>query len=1110
MEPTRISTPAFRLYANSLLEAIEQGKLKTLIEKTNGGKDFLGPDEALTDTAVGLRWNMHHSFGFPRQAFKVYRRSRRYHDPVNLIDSPLPVIGYAVETAPVPCYLIGARVVLAAGESLHLTPLSGDGTPMNHLARQMTTSGIHFFRSPHMRGMRCIGTGILDSLVAITMDAMLRAPDWELVQFVGLPLEGNPGIYSTDNQGYLGNLKPPQNAAFDRLHIGALLHLDMPGLGDATVPNPAWSAPHPADYLNSMSATSTSILKLIKDCLAASDDSSFNPNNRQPAYKAEILVDGVHQDGIPASNQAVAKIPVVATGLLSAGSDQYGALGLGYGTTDFPRPWRQESLTHLVETTRFKAAVSNDIPSELQGYDYMVTNQFVIRPFEFNNFPGFDALSEAVEFAALSETLPSPQPPSALEALTLRRARPAAVDQALHDAIKLRFAKPLSPQGYGLVMSLQPGDSKVLNSPYEFQNDAFPPYTTSVITDPQMLNDVNDADKYIFVEPGVRVPFSGSETHKFFVAGLDVMGRWSAFAQRNHVATAPPPQLPGIMAARLVPMTPVPSADQATFACTLEVELTWDWADRRPRKIQLTGQFFPADGTVPAAAPAHLFHANGSTSTVVITLDLAGVPSMELGSVGTVVEADRAPGTPAELHRYLWKLEGFMVNFPSGMPFEVAYAVYARGLERVRPLTDFSPYSPPIVARLADPRPPLVNNLPADVIYTALPDATRMARGVLAWAPSAGALNYNVWEANETAIRDLLAPYLAATFPGNPAKVLRPLTDGYQDRATQLRDLLADAGTLAAAAKVFSKLNHAPVGQTQFEISLPSQSDVLFLYRISALGSGNLESGRSSIAFMAVPRLIKPEAPRLSLRLQDQSGQPLAVQATVLPADGPPSAGFELYRIRKRPFNSDPGAKGLPLYLLSDPGWTPVTVSLTDTDYTGKRLTDTNVQRSWKAYYYQAVAIGQVNPAFGQRPAESDGSTTEPILVPPAGPPTLVELSRTGNAHSWVVALRSDLPFFETERGGARITVHAIDTTGSAIQRTTLLNISATDVETSSTDVPLASSAAVANDYPLIKHRPEDAGGLTRFSIGLPTSVTRAIVRVTDPIGRYQEIILNQ
>lgn len=1147
-----LAHPSFQLFSASLTDVVLQGVLeKSFFPNFRKDEDFrrikLGvPNDTIP---VALRWTTHPEFGFPRSPFKVWRRN-----PVYTSSDIREVISNGNETVNISrpfyfgeeMYLVAITCTVVPGQSLILTPIGRGGNLMEAKQFTLESSGTVLFKAPFIMGVQAEGLGAVTNLTGVALAAMLQKKDWQPIQIVGLPFApgevGGLG-YNGGKQGFLPNLVDPETAARLRLKLGQWLFLPPPSINaiDAQCVDPKWQHPDAVQYLNFLH---NEPLKQVKNCLEQSDDFSFFRNQRQPAYVEQYTVEGIHQQGSSASQTANVKVPVVGHTMVSVANESPASLGMGFGTYDFPA--RKNAQPRASDYKAMRAAQATT-SSNFLSLDYLVTAQYVVRPFDDFPFSFLDDLSKQIEFAALNDERTQPVQPEVLEAMGIQYNRPQQRDLHYTQSVKLRWPKSNVPHGYGVVASYKSGaDSRVHNDDYPFEKYCYKNFFTPQPKVNDLQQDPADVDKYIINASEEPVPLYGSEQHKYFVGAWDVFGRWSAFRKLNFNAVAPPKQQPGIMAMELRIKDGVDlyslSPNQAPVPCQLEIEFSWDWIDRSPARIELAGRFFNASLDQPPAGVPNYFslHSTDTANSVIginFPVDDPNIVPIVPAPYQLSIMASNAPSGPTaapmvgssdvpsnNMVRYKLVVP-VSCNFPGIAPFEVAFAAYIRGMERVRiPINEFSDWNPWDIpfdvanrkkinyfARMADPRPPAVTFLPATVLFTAVPDATKTGRGVLSWPSAVNAFKYNVWEANETAIRTQLDKILKAEFPSDPTKHVLPLSTALVDRATQLRDLLAQPKYNEPCQKFFNRITKEPITATSMELSLPGSADVMFLYQVSSVNSANIESGRSNVIFFAVPRMVTPAAPMLQLRkykkrvASDPDGE--GIEVKVVSTVGEEPAGYRLYRVRKQLLSNDIGLKGLPVYEHSDAAWADTTIELLDgTTYHGKRINELGVVKSWRPFVYQAVAVGKADPSRGLLSGTSEASTNEVIFFPPDLPPTLLQLNMTvTNAWCSRFVFSTSAPFDAISLGSAVVEVFELDSNNV---RSRILNLKAAEQKAQSGLPALATSEAEANALPAFSRKETNlVDGSTNFSICIKGNPVKVIVRITDPLNRSTEIM---
>jgi hypothetical protein len=600
-----------------------------------------------------------------------------------------------------------------------------------------------------------------------------------------------------------------------------------------------------------------------------------------------------------------------------------------------------------------------------------------------------------------------------------------------------------------------------------------------------------------FLDTGVMVDPAMGTTTGYTVAGIDVFGRWSGWAVTSHTAAPPAVARPGLEEVRFA----LAAGATSGVPGDLVVDVTWDWTFRSPDRIELSGCFLPApDQPLPATIPAGWQRVPGGTTgaVVVVRFDAAGNATLTAPAGGNVtpvaIPAPDPPltaGAPArDLRRYRVRVSGMQPAFPvSGI---VSYAVAARGAERVRPALLSDPAGP-LAGELRDPAPPAQPALPPGIQWTALPDPSSVARGVLRWPAVPGATGYVVWEAGETALLQAAAPAAAAPSPAVPV-----LT-----RATTLRAAVAAAPERSLRA--FTRLTPRAVTGTSLEVDLPGRADTMTAYRVSAVSTQGVESGRSSgLALFAVPRRAVPGIPRLTARaVRDTTGPGVAVEVAAGP--GPVPAAFRVHRVNRESAARSAGEMGPPVLTLraGDAGVVVTTETLSDgTVLIRLAAVDRTVAPRWDPYHYRAVAVAVADVPAGVLAGESAPSGTWSVVVPPALPPGAGLTVRTGAAGR-VVDLVTDLSPRPTPAGTARVALARLEQSGpGAPARVPVADVAIADLPAGTLDPAVAPMA----DTPLVVRSAVTATSVT-MSFWVPPSATgvtaeSALATVTDPLAR--------
>lgn len=953
------------------------------------------PPEALLSPPMVLRWIPSTLLGLPRAPFTVYRRLPRY-ELRPLAGAQQVGAGQTLGWGGQPMYLVELEVSSLATAQLAVAAVDQSGEPIPGQRIVFSGPGRGRLRCPQIGGLRFSAPAGLAEVSGLDQRQFANDPRWEPIEAVGLPFEAgaiDPALYAGDPQGgFLTTERDGRQAARDRLDIARILQRPLPPTGNSNLPAPAWPPPDTDQYLDNLVSGNPALLDQIAALLSQSSDQAFG--KRQSDQAQRFKLPGLRQLDLPDAqpgDPAVVDVPILALILLAVATDSYAATALGCGTVDVLPDKAPQPPANLLTPPGDAVA----------AYDYMVTAVFDL-PFVGR-----------VELAALSQLRPPPQPPAELSAATLQTNRPPAVDQPASEVVSLSWRSAAQPQSYAVVRAdPASGRTAVLNQPYRYTS-GFMPFTPNRVRpgDGALPADAIDS----FVAPREPLPFNGTIQRRYYVAGHDVFGRWSSFAQTAHNAEALPVLRPGLHLCRLDAQ--LPAANRASVATILEVQFSWDWSDRRAAQIVFSGGFYAPDA---AAIPAFVDHLalqpgeTGSTPLVVAFAATGDAPQVVSNHAAVVEElaADSPAGVPSDSPRQRYRLTVRGLRSDFSQAIESRYAVYARAVERMQPGV-LSELVGPLSGDLFDPLPPEMPLLAPDLRWTALPDASGRARGVLEWPPSAGAAGYVVWEATEMALRNAIDP----DFTPLPAHT------SAAERVTQildLRDATLDGEQRSLSA--FTRLNPEPFQATAIEVELPGAANVVYAYRVSAVSATNIDSPRSELIFFAVPRRNLPGTPNLVLRNHEQGAQLIA-----LPGRGIAPLGFKVFRTRNPQLLAEIGLWGPPLIGAADPRWAPhVLAGLHLPDQTGMALIDP-LPPSWWPYYYRVVAVSSDRPERGELGGDSSPSAVQRLDRPPLGPPQLAVVRDQQRFAMRVVTFETDLPLQPVAAGAARIALRYRD-----------------------------------------------------------------------------------
>ena len=994
----------FTLRASRQVEAARQQKSAAVRDRLFPRSDGLIP--------IALRWSTHPDLGFSREPFQVFRRGRQRDDlgkAVSTTNGALPVSGESSVSTVAngdAAYIVMASVILGSGQSLKLEARDATERVIPGQVITLSANGVAQFRHPGITSLRVTGSGTVSAVRAVGQDAYANFPDWERIQMVGLPFrDGEAGTsYRTLKQGFEPPALDGLSAAQMRTLMTATLQLQPNASGIPDFPVPPFPPPDPKVYVDYL-RSSRNLGSMALRCLTQTNDA--DPAHQQADFTESVDLDGIKQANLPGATAdpnktTKAVLPVTALAALAVSTDSFSAVGMGYGTVDIPPskgPASPPTAVAVIGTPTLPPTDPNGV------WDYMVTGPFQ-SPFGKFTLAALSAGQLPVETA------------TGLTAAVKQKHTPLHRDGAAPAAIKVSWQTPRTPQSYGIVVSRKPGTSEVLNTkrPPQVQGyDPFfgvPPSGDSNGTPPDLINPG-------FTDTEALLPLRGLPVGtRYLVAGIDVFGLWSTWAPAA-VALAPAPVLqPGVRAAKFLLDTA--HATGHVVPATLQIDFGWDWEDRSPSAIRITGQFVgaPAAGLGPAGAglqmktgvnglPAVLSFSYANPAEAASVQPSLKVPTIDAnhtlsGGVTVLKTADFNPDAPPVTYRA--EIRGFTLDFTSVT--EIDFALYVSATESIRP-TEWSAANDaggkPIGAlvRTFDPFPPAVKFTPPAISWTALPDTTGAARGVLTWAGDSKAAGYYVWEATESALTHLLAPNDAPLPPETPMVA----------RGTKVKQLVQNQQ--AASLQGFARLNRDPIPgtQSQTEIVLPGAASTLYLYRISAISAGNVEAARSDeVAIFGVPRRNVPGTPRMMLRPAKAPQSGLQVIALPVESGGKPS-GYRVFRVRNQALSQDGSTMGPAKISDTAPGWTAYSgTSLAGKQLTGKSILDTAAVTSWYPYFYRVKAIGLEDKANGLLSGESDFSAAQTGYVLPQTAPLLLSWTKSTNSTGALVTLVTDLP----------------------------------------------------------------------------------------------------
>ena len=1103
-----------------------------------------------TAVPISLRWRVSPNLGLPITPFSVFRKEKKSNLPAENISFSGITSGIVFNNGPFYRASLTIKNLQSVAANYVISPLNahfedygGKKSFFNSIAAGGSFS--FFIDQPYLGGLRITGGSFqITAATGITMLNYVNDPAWKVIQVVGLPFQKgsiDETLYSTTPQGYVNALQTPEVACRQRADIYGLFYKNPPTAAPDGFIIPTWKVPNGTELVKSYKETAplkngvTGTLNDIKEMLTqvykvAPDFYSGLQEN----YVKEMKTLGVVDPANPNPQEdGTFQNPVCAATILSASTDCWHALGLGFGTIDF---------LPLTGTNTGLALAAVALPGHLNAFDYMVSATFrtpilVLVPVQEGlsikfklKFVGF----EEAEYATLCHfDIQNPLSPSSLLAETKGQNRPLIRDDNYYEHVRLSWQRPpiqdRSPVCYAVAFknNISGGTNiKFLNEDRPFIPDKHQPYVPALRADENAIDppgrDGNSFER--FHHDRSAVPFIGSLTQQYYVAAQNVFGIWSNWSIATHTLVTRPPQTPRVISAQLT--TKHEGVNTHIYpGSQMEIVLGWDWEDRTPFEIQLAGYFISPPVANPPVTVQGIVIGNSGGATERYRIRFSGiVPQLfKLDAANNLVPVPIAEGEVKEdpsasagssngqptisntdMRTYRVKLKNINLNFSSQT--KLYFTAYARGAEAKNPAV-ISAFSKPIVINTADPVPRNPPLFVPDIKFATLPDANNISRFRLQFPLVPGAVSYAVYLATEMSLKDRLLSIV--NYPKDKSIFQRRDALNLASTNAADRNRAIDAFTRVTKKPLLKKPGSIPE-VVEVELELNGDTQGLFIYAVSSFTEQGAESKLSDWIYVAIPERITPGPPVLLGFVNKKLVTPKAVLKVNVGA-GNNTANIELYRTSKEYLGADVNMMGLPISVGPVAGWSrfkitdgindePVVDPTKPFDYF---KVEENVPAGWAPLYYRAVSLGPNQPVNGKLPGRSPASNLLELLPPtPATPPSLTDISLAPDGPAELrLSFRSSAYVGKSPHGNHSATIFKQN------ESTGLFEAIAGG------DIPGLQKLATGEGEPLnelVRLSGIDAVGVSAYALNLPVpeKITLRVV-VADPFGRKSESILS-
>ena len=994
--------------------------------------------------ALSLRWRMSPDLGFPPDSFSVLRR-RRFQPQLVPVGGPTEVTisnqGSFTWTGG-PLMDLGFQGSSAAGMTLSARNEKDEELSGQRITVPAGSNNLAIrFHCPNIRSVRVTGAGTIKNVLGVTLANFVNAPSsgaWE-------PVKESPNVPILFHPTNLQNAKA---RAYHRLALASLLWTPPSPVGGFS-----WSPVQVGLFLTQLQ--SDGLVSALADMMA-----------KDPKDRATYLFESSEPDDVksdqnsnpPRNNTATVKMPLLPVTLMAASMDAWLSLAIGTGSTEFEEKTGDPMSGALMPPT----------PANLL-YDYMVTAEFDAPGVQPNKIqacavatpPAFPPGTPTGWSAKLDNDMwnrpPNPARPQ-------RRIRPELVNDAYRDDVALRWSRRAeeSPYGYHVAVQRGSGNASPLNSARAGLWAPFlPTYRTEAVAEDREFHAHRDRTCPVPMKK-VNSPVPST----YHVSHMDCFGRSTPWVSTPFSSAAEPPQVPSLISIRREGVDVI-------------VEWTWNRSDRSWGEAQNPGQ---KQGKIEFKLGVF---APGATLP-----DPKTMPTLLTLLPPVVISHSELPKLPGDIDTpdtigYRTTIKNFPLSFANAVDGWVDLVVFARATSWVDP-DEWSEFSLPAIAQLADPTPPPEPQVTPQITWTATPDATNVARAVLPFPSVANATGYAVYRASETALRLALAelgPSHLVTDP--PALSDWPLRLNQLVAAVQNQPLLRD---------VFLRVNSTLSPTPRVEAELSGDSADLWAYYVKAVSATNVESAASAVTYVAVPQPLVPRTPHLDVLPKDDKKDAMSTVAASIFTDRHADA-IELWVTRNRTLTDDTGKLGPPQIVLTKrlawskvPESSRIEVGLDSKFAAPSPLT---LARSWRPYYLCARAISSPEENSGFSKGQSAISNVAELYLLPHGLPDLVAgRSRIAPPSRRFVSVLTSAEISESPLGEHRLEffILASPTAKLEPQDEWILH------------TPKSKNGRISRG-------PVKNAGRWTYELSVPMLTGMVLARLTDPGGRVTEVL---